>query len=390
MKLIFVFLVFSPIFYGSAAHVGKVQLYRRQPKSYEQYLNENIAYRDALSQLINLKSSGHSSDTVDLRNFANSQYYGSISIGTPPQSFEILFDTGSTLLWVPSFDCFSPACMTHRKYDHIKSSTYTPENLEISIIYGKGSMTGILGRDTLQIGNFTVRRQQFAEATKEPGNAFLHSQFDGILGMAFPTAGSKVEPVFHTLIKQGLVEDRIFSFFLNRDPNGDLGGEMILGGWNDYYFDSSKINYIRLSKVDKWQFKVDSISSTNKTMFCKDSCEAIADTGTTMIIGPTDEIAAIHKYIGAVQNYGMGTVKCKDVPNLPPITFLINGTEYVLKGKDYILNFDYDPYNCITGFSGVELKGKPWILGDVFLRKFYTIFNVQDKAVAFATLNKLL
>lgn len=324
---------------------------------------------------------------VPLSNYLNAQYFTTITLGTPPQSFKVILDTGSSNLWVPSTKCSSIACFLHSKYDAGQSSTYKPNGTAFEIRYGTGSMEGFVSNDLLTIGDLSISGQDFAEATKEPGLTFAFGKFDGILGLGYDTISVlHTVPPFYNMIAQGLLDEKVFAFYLgdaNAGEDGDNGGEAIFGGVDKSRF-TGDIKYAPVRRKGYWEVELEKVAFGDAEMELENTGAAI-DTGTSLIALPTDIAEILNSQIGAKRSWnGQYTVDCAKVPSLPPLKFTFSGHTYDIDGSDYILNAGG---TCISAFTGMDFPppmGPIWIIGDVFLRKWYTVYDLERNAVGFA------
>lgn len=320
---------------------------------------------------------------VPISNFMNAQYFSQISIGTPPQEFKVILDTGSSNLWVPSQSCGSIACYLHSKYDSSSSSTYKKNGTEFEIRYGSGSLSGFVSKDDVSIGDIEIKGQDFAEATSEPGLAFAFGRFDGILGMGFDRLSvNGIVPPFYQMVNQKLIDEPVFAFYLSGE-SGDDSSEVVFGGVDEDHY-TGKITEIPLRRKAYWEVDLDSISFGKETAELENT-GVILDTGTSLIALPSEMAELLNSEIGAKKGFnGQYTVDCAKRDSLPDVTFKLSGHDFAISPYDYILEVQG---SCISTFMGMDFPapvGPLAILGDAFLRRYYSIYDLGKGTVGLA------
>ncbi|XP_023419200.2 pepsin F-like [Cavia porcellus] len=319
-----------------------------------------------------------------IRNFLDAAYVAVIGVGTPPQEFQVVLDTGSASLWVPSIRCASPACATHRAFDPQLSSTLRVSGRPISLVYGSGRMSGFLAYDTVQIGGLVDVAQAFGLSLQEAGSFMEHAAFDGILGLSYPSLGLPgTMPVFDSLWAQGRLSRKLFAFYLS--SKAEAGSMLMLGGVDPAYY-SGDLHWVPVSKPRYWQLAMDSISMGGKDIACHGGCQAILDTGTSLVNGPRQAIAAIQKILGAKgSRNGELVVNCSTISALPEVIFTIGGLSYPVPASAYIQKGNNV---CYSGFEeeavDQALGTEVWVLGDVFLRLYFSVFDRENDRIGLA------
>ncbi|XP_028834434.1 gastricsin-like [Denticeps clupeoides] len=359
----------------------------RIPLKSKKQIIEELRERGVLEEL--LKHSQYSSDATyseSLINQGDMAYFGQIGVGTPPQPFYVHFDTGSTTLWINSVYCKSEACTYHTLFNPQQSSTYTSNGQTFSIQYGTGSLTGVIGYDTVSVGGLSVQNQKIGLSVTEPGNHFARPLHDGIMGLAFMP---DQQTIVDTMIQESLIEEPVFSFYLSSDAEN--GSEAIFGGIDPSYY-QGEISWVPVEESSHWQLVFDGFEVDHKsTGWCQSGCSAIVDTGTSLLLAPPQYLDSLHNMLGATEDdNGHYVFDCSSVSSLPPLTFVMNGSHLHLPGSAYVLEGNDGDQNCRSGISSSHKNSKDgypyWILGDVFLRQFYSVFDQGNARVGFAQL----
>ncbi|KAG7881726.1 hypothetical protein KL905_000788 [Ogataea polymorpha] len=351
--------------------------------------NKFIAAQQNDQQVISLgkrsDESATSGHNTPLTNYLNAQYFTEIQLGTPGQSFKVILDTGSSNLWVPSSDCSSLACYLHTKYDHDESSTYQKNGSSFNIQYGSGSLEGYVSQDTLTIGDLVIPKQDFAEATSEPGLAFAFGKFDGILGLAYDTISvNRIVPPIYNAINLELLDAPQFAFYLGDTSKSEQdGGEATFGGYDVSKY-TGDITWLPVRRKAYWEVKFSGIALGDEYAPLENTGAAI-DTGTSLIALPSQLAEILNSQIGAEKSWsGQYQIDCDKRDSLPDLTFNFDGYNFTISPYDYTLEVSG---SCISAFTPMDLPapiGPMAIIGDAFLRRYYSVYDLGKDAVGLA------
>jgi hypothetical protein len=299
-----------------------------------------------------------------------SGYYGQVQIGSPKQTFDVVFDTGSSDLWIPSSKCIEDGCISHQRFDGVRSETYKNTKTPFEIEYGTGEVSGVVSEDIISLGELSSKKPiRFAESLTS-SSLFGRAVFDGVFGLAYQEMSSSGErPPFLAMMDQRTVRHGMFGFFM-----GKGFGELSIGGYDsDKVKNGDDILWSNVVKKGYWEIKIEKVK-TGKTDFLGTPVHALVDTGTTQIIMPVDLARHLHAQIlpGARHIHdGIYSLPCNG-KNMPAIRVQVGGQMFKVPPSLYTLQ-EIAPGRCMSGFAGEEVDGTAWILGDVFLRSVYSV-----------------
>eukprot|EP00411_Alexandrium_monilatum_P082920 CAMPEP_0175615934 /NCGR_PEP_ID=MMETSP0096-20121207/65623_1 /TAXON_ID=311494 /ORGANISM="Alexandrium monilatum, Strain CCMP3105" /LENGTH=385 /DNA_ID=CAMNT_0016921083 /DNA_START=79 /DNA_END=1236 /DNA_ORIENTATION=- len=360
---------------GAGAELVRFPLQRRE-FTFQERLEAIHLSASRLGGKYGSQDGGSTADVV-IQDYQNAEYYGDIAVGTPGQAESVIFDTGSSNLWVPKT---KPWFSSHKIYNHDKSSTYKKNGTVFKIQYGSGPVSGFYSSDIVSIGstykkNGTVFKIQYGSG---PVSGFYSSDIVSI-GSTYKKNGTVFKIQYGSGPVSGFYSSDIVSIGSTYKKNGTVFKIQYGSGPVSGFYSSDIVSIGSTYKKNGTVFKIQYGSGPVSGFYSSDIV-----TGTSLLAGLSDAIKALAAKLGAKTILGKEyVVDCS--ADIPDLTFTLAGKDFTLKKKDIILQAAKS--QCILGFMGVDVpppRGPLWILGDVFMRKYYVQFDWGNKRLGIA------
>jgi len=329
------------------------------------------------------------------------EYYGRVAVGQPPQFFDVVFDTGSGNVVLPTVKCTEEACSKHRRFHSADStsavqlafdddSPVTDDSTArdtTTITYGTGKLTGEYIRDGICMGvpgsKSACTTVDFLGVTQESRFPFIELPFDGIFGLGL--GGLSVGPKFNFVARlktDSTLKSPVFAFFL-RNLDADEDSEITFGGFSRDRL-NEEIHWLPMPKneaEDKgyWLVNMRDVYVRGKALgLCDDfsanpRCTVAMDSGSSLMMASFEQVATLLQAVGMNDD-------CSNIKELPIIRFELDAAA----GGTYSMDLAPSDYaeqskeGCATTFQPIELPanlGPMWVFGQTILRKYYTVYD---------------
>lgn len=311
-------------------------------------------------------------------------YFSTVKFGSKGRPMYMLIDTGSANTWVMGTECNSSSCEVHNLFGPPDSTTLNVTKDPWTLTYGTGTVEGVVASDTVAFANYSIELG-FGLATTASDD-FDSYPMDGLLGLGRPSSNILGTPtIMEVLSARNELASNIVGIHLQRNSDGAKDGQITFGDVDHSKF-SGDISYTKaLANDGNWEIAVADCAvngvSTNLT-----GRTATIDTGTSYILMPPTDAAALMSLIpGSVASGEYYNIPCSATEELQ---FTLSGVTYSVGPKDYLGKATGN--TCISNVVAHQAFGPDqWILGDVFLKNVYTVFDYDKQRIGFGNKNSV-
>jgi len=321
-------------------------------------------------------------------------YFALVQIGTPPQVFRILMDSGSADLWVGAENCKSAnggGCGNHTFLGTQGSASFVETKEPFNVTYGTGAVAGIKVTDNLNLAGLALDKHQFGVAQLESVDFSADSvEFDGLMGLAQSSLSNQqtLTPI-EALAQKRIIQEAITSYKISRLADQKNDGEITFGGLDETKFDPNTL--VTLDNVNEkgfWEATMDSVTVDGVDSGLAGR-KAILDTGTTLILAPAADAAKVHQGIQGAKSDGQGGFLVPCTTNAS-IALNFGGKSFAIDLRDLAfapVDANNSTGDCVSAISGGNVgDATEWLVGDTFLKNAYFSTNVNKNQMSLAKL----
>lgn len=314
----------------------------------------------------------------------------------------LLVDTASPYVWVYGENCTSQACVNKQLFTPNNSSTIKPESF--ALLYSSSTASGVVADVDLIINEqLAIHDFNIGLASQVP-EMLLDYNISGVIGLPSDQSASNtssLQNLVQVLYDQQDISEQIFTILLN-NGSSNYDGILTIGViLHDLYQGNISYTPVINNEENYWQVEISNVymdgfqveftdNQQDSYYAISDSRLAIVDSGTTIMTLNRNDAATLHSFFqNSVSDGTNFAIYCNETLEIDltigDLNFTIGPDSYL--GQRYPQDSLYHGY-CVSNFQGLNIDREgSWILGGLFLKNVYSIFDYQQQKIGFAYKN---